>query len=126
MMVLKLILFSLFLHLLDDFVLQAAFLNNGKQKEWWRNQTSNELYKNDYIICLLAHGLEWALLTFLPILTLEESSSWFFLLGMIICNAGVHSFVDDMKANKKKINLVTDQVIHVIQILLTYFIWWAI
>lgn len=125
-MVLKLILFSLLLHLLDDFVLQDAFLNNGKQKEWWRNQTSNELYKNDYIICLLAHGLEWALLTFLPILTLEESSSWFFLLGMIICNAGVHSFVDDVKANKKKINLVTDQVIHVIQILLTYFIWWAI
>ena len=125
MMVLKLILFSLLLHLLDDFVLQAAFLNNGKQKEWWRNQTSNELYKNDYIVCLLAPGLELSLLTFLPILTLEGSSSCF-LVGMMICNAGVHSFVDDVKANKKKINLVTDQVIHVIQILLTYFIWWAI
>ena len=30
----------------------------------------------------------------------------------------IHAFVDDMKANKHKINLIQDQSIHVIQIVL--------
>lgn len=121
-MILKLILFSLLLHCIDDFVLQAAFLNKGKQKNWWREQTSySDLYNNDYLVCLIIHGLEWSLLTFLPILILEEST-WF-LWGMIAANTVIHAYVDDLKANKKKISLVTDQVIHISQILLTYFTW---
>lgn len=125
-MILKLILFSILLHCIDDFVLQSAFLANGKQKRWWRNQNISwwELCKNDYIVCLIIHGLEWALLTFLPILILEKSS-WFILI-IILCNSGIHSYVDNLKANKEKINLITDQVIHVCQILITYFIWWII
>ena len=120
-MIIKLILLSLLLHCIDDFVLQSAFLVNGKQKFWWRNQTSEDLYKNDYIVCLIIHGLEWSLFTFLPILILEEST-WF-LCGIILINTIIHAYVDDIKANKKKINLVTDQVIHISQIMLTYFIW---
>ena len=121
-MILKLILFSLLLHCVDDFVLQAAFLGKGKQRQWWREQTKgNNFYKNDYIVCLIIHGLEWSLFTFLPILILEESS-WF-LWGMIAANTVIHAYVDNLKANKEKINLVTDQIIHISQILLTYFVW---
>ena len=121
-MILKLILFSLLLHCLDDFVFQAAFLNRGKQKNWWREQIGySDLYKNDYLVCLIVHGLEWSLITFLPILILEEST-WF-LWGMIAANTVIHAYVDDLKANKERINLVTDQVIHISQILLTYFVW---
>lgn len=38
------------------------------------------------------------------------------------CNIIVHAFVDNMKANKFKINLIQDQIIHIIQILITFFI----
>ena len=38
----------------------------------------------------------------------------------IIGNAIIHGFVDDMKANKKKINLYQDQFMHIIQIIITF------
>ena len=39
----------------------------------------------------------------------------------IMTNSTIHAIIDDLKANKKKINLVQDQIIHIIQILLTWF-----
>ena len=44
----------------------------------------------------------------------------------IIVNTVIHAIVDDMKANKKKINLITDQNIHFEQILVTWLVWGSI
>ena len=35
-------------------------------------------------------------------------------------NLCIHAITDDTKANKKKINLVQDQIIHFLQIIATY------
>lgn len=37
-----------------------------------------------------------------------------------ILNIGIHYFIDDQKANKKEINLVEDQLWHLLQIVLTW------
>jgi len=36
-----------------------------------------------------------------------------------VINLTIHAFVDDLKANKKKINLIVDQSIHISQIIVT-------
>jgi hypothetical protein len=36
-----------------------------------------------------------------------------------VVNAAIHGYVDHLKANQHKINLVTDQLVHLAQILVT-------
>jgi hypothetical protein len=38
-------------------------------------------------------------------------------------NWSIHAIVDDLKANKKAINLIQDQSIHLVQIILTWGIY---
>ena len=42
---------------------------------------------------------------------------------LLIVNLMIHMFVDNLKANEKKINLIQDQIIHVIQVIFT---WWVL
>ena len=135
------LLIMLLLHIIDDFVMQSAFLCNGKQKEWWYtvgafnddngnyNWRKFELYKNDYKMCLVMHGISWSVMIMLPFIynvfnTYGMTFEWhsIVLLATFVANVFVHSYVDDFKANKFKINLVTDQLIHVGQILSTWII----
>ena len=45
---------------------------------------------------------------------------------MFLVNAAIHAIIDDLKANKKKINLVIDQSLHIIQILITFIVYYFI
>lgn len=116
-----LILFAMiFCHIVDDYYLQGV-LASMKQKAWWRKQESyNENYKHDYIIALIMHAFSWAFMIMLPFI-LVGVNQYAIVISMAI-NTIIHAFIDDLKANKKKINLVQDQVIHIVQILLTWFI----
>jgi hypothetical protein len=111
----------IFLHIIDDYKLQGI-LASMKQKKWWLEQKEyKDLYKNDYIMALVEHSFSWAFMIMLPIaFTLNFNISWW-LIAYII-NFTVHAFVDDLKANKFKINLVTDQLIHLAQIVATWLI----
>jgi hypothetical protein len=40
---------------------------------------------------------------------------------MLVINAAVHAFIDDLKANVRVINLWTDQTIHMVQIAYTFW-----
>lgn len=42
---------------------------------------------------------------------------------LLIVNLLIHMFVDNLKANEKKINLIQDQIIHIIQVIFT---WWVL
>ena len=110
----------LFLHIVDDYYLQGI-LASMKQKSWWiKNPEYNEMYCNDYIIALMMHAFSWAFMIMLPIaiyMHFEISAVFLLVLGM---NFVIHAIIDDMKANKKWINLVVDQTIHVLQIVATY------
>lgn len=121
----KVFLLMILCHIIDDFVLQPICLSKLKQKEWWeRNIGTKEygmplMYKNDYKMALFIHALSWSIMVNLP---------WFlFVSGLtiglsILLNCIIHYIVDDLKANKKKINLIEDQLIHFTQISLTWII----
>lgn len=40
----------------------------------------------------------------------------------ILKSTMIHSFIDNQKANKKTINLITDQTLHLIQIILIFIV----
>lgn len=114
------ILSMLFMHIVDDYYLQGI-LASMKQKTWWQKQESyNDFYKYDYIVALIMHSFSWAFMVMVPIaLVMSFSASIWFAITML-ANTVVHCVVDDLKANKKKINLVHDQSIHVVQIVITF------
>lgn len=110
-----------FCHIVDDYYLQGK-LALFKQKSWWEKNASDEMYKYDYIVALMMHSFSWAFMTMLPVAVSQEFQIDAVFMIMFITNTIVHAIVDDLKANKRKINLVTDQSIHISQIIVTFLI----
>ena len=111
----------IFMHIVDDYYLQG-WLSSAKQKKWWKENAPQELYKHDYIVALIMHSFSWSFMIMLPILiSLHFAFSWFYIVAFVV-NAIIHGFVDDLKANKLKINLIQDQSIHLCQIAITNII----
>lgn len=103
-------------HLVADYTLQG-WLADGKQKSWWKKVCGGETpdkYKYDYIAALVCHALYWSIFICAPF----YASSWF--LCAVMGNTIIHAIVDDLKANRMKINLIQDQLLHLIQILITF------
>lgn len=105
----------IFCHIVDDYYLQGL-LANLKQKSFWKKNAPDEMYEHDYIMALLMHSLSWSFMVMLPLLVYFDFDppNLFFVLYSF--NAAVHAVVDDLKANKRQINLITDQSIHIAQI----------
>lgn len=104
-------------HLVADYTLQG-WLADGKQKSWWKKAFGGEIpdkYKHDYIAALVCHSLYWSIFVCAPF----YASTWFFY--AILVNTAIHAIVDDLKANRMKINLIQDQLLHLVQILATFF-----
>lgn len=109
----------IFAHIVDDYYLQGI-LASLKQKTWWENQKSyNPMYKYDYIVALIMHAFSWSFMISLPILYFGFTR-W--IAVAIILNTIIHGIVDDLKANKHKINLIVDQSIHIVQIIITWIL----
>jgi hypothetical protein len=115
------LLFMIFLHIVDDYYLQG-WLASAKQKKYWRENAPEKLYKYDYIWALLMHSFSWAFMTMLPIAINLNFEINFVFIVIFVANLTVHAIVDDLKANRRKINLWIDQVIHIAQIVLTFLI----
>lgn len=108
----SLLLLCFLLHVIADFNLQGI-LANFKQRQWWKDNYPQSLYKNDWIVSLAIHSLSWSILTFLPFCTDKH----FF--PVVMAQAIIHFVIDHLKANRLCINLITDQMLHLIQILAT-------
>lgn len=127
-----LVLFAMiFCHITDDFYLQGI-MKDMKQKDWWRKQTTDKKYDWDYLVVLLLHGFSWTFMIHLPVVvyglyvgTLTDIATHLFLI-LFTLNWLIHVIIDDTKANAKKINLVIDQSVHVIQVVLTWLIYISI
>ena len=121
--IIAILILMFFAHLVDDYYLQG-WLASAKQKKWWEKNVPDKLYKFDYIMALFCHSLSWSIMIFLPILIYSllnnVNLNWFYL--AIPINLIIHAIVDDLKANKFKINLIVDQSIHFIQIIITWVI----
>jgi hypothetical protein len=111
----------IFCHIADDYYLQG-WLASAKQKKYWQENAPQRLYKYDYIWALLMHSFSWSFMIMLPIAFVDNFSLNTLFLIVFVANMIVHAFVDDLKANKRKINLWTDQIIHICQIVVTALI----
>ena len=116
MTVIEILLLMIFLHIVDDYYLQG-WLASAKQKKWWAENAPNKLYKYDYIMGLFMHSFSWAFMIMLPSIYFNKFNILFFIINLLI-----HMYVDNLKANKLKINLIEDQLLHLGQIIIT----WAI
>lgn len=112
----------LFAHIVDDYYLQGV-LAKMKQKSWWENNAPDKSYKYDYVPALICHALSWAVMITLPILFATAWNPHWAVYLMLGVNLAIHASVDDLKANKHKINLIADQSIHFAQIIITWCIW---
>lgn len=115
------VLLMIFFHIVDDYYLQG-WLASAKQKKYWQENAPDKMYKYDYIWALLMHSFSWAFMIMLPIAFIKgfHIDKAFFM--VFVNNLLVHAFTDDLKANKRKINLWIDQLIHLCQIAITALI----
>ena len=116
------LLLMIFLHIIDDYKLQAGVLNNLKQKKFWEENAPDELYKYDYIWALIMHSFSWSFMIMLPIAFKMGFKLDLSFILMFILNVIIHANTDDMKANRHQINLIQDQLIHIGQIIFTAII----
>jgi len=131
----KLFLLTLLLHFISDFTLQGL-LGNLKWKDWWMRECNRmekeqtlewgsakatfRKYRFDYICGMICHCLYWTLFTFAPIIW-GMNNSWL-IVALVVTNAAFHYVVDDLKANRWRLNLCQDQLLHLVQITATIFI----
>jgi hypothetical protein len=123
----KVLLLMFLFDIIDDFVLQPICLSKLKQKRYWIEECKKynlniSKYDTDYITALLIHGLSWSIMIHVPLMFLGGIRDDFFLLLSVLFNAVIHAFIDDLKANKLKINLDVDQCLHGLQIVITWII----
>lgn len=112
------ILAMIFCHIVDDYYLQG-WLASAKQKKWWEENAPQKLYNHDYIMALIMHSMSWSFMIMLPIaISMSFNVSILFVI-VFIFNAVIHALVDNLKANKLQISLITDQLIHLLQIFVT-------
>lgn len=106
-------------HLVADYTLQG-WLADGKQKSWWRKIFGGHedavpcKYKHDYIAALVCHALYWSIFICAPF----YASTYF--IYAVLANTIFHAVVDHLKANLFKINLVQDQLLHLLQMAVTF------
>ena len=94
-----------------------------KQKSWWADkipEAKQRFYKYDYIVALVMHGFSWAFMITLPVVLYYKFSVTIPIFLSMIANAAIHAAVDHLKANTFKLNLVQDQIIHILQICITF------
>lgn len=117
--------FMLLMHIIDDFVLQPICLSKLKCKEVWTeaNKQYDNLYQNDYLMALFIHALSWAIMIHIPwivyFLKMNEDCQALIFLSILI-HCGMHGWIDHLKANQRKINLITDQSLHLMQIIVIW------
>ena len=105
-----LILFSMiFCHIVDDYYLQGI-LASMKQKEWWKENYPGKFYKDDYLVALFMHSFSWSFMIMLvPTVYLLLNNIYNIrIIILFIINLIIHAATDNLKANKRKINLVAD------------------
>ena len=114
-------LLMIFLHIVDDYYLQG-WLASAKQKKYWQDNAPDALYKYDYIWALIMHSFSWTFMIMLPVILFRTNLDYIKFIIVYIFNLGIHVYTDNCKANRKEINLWQDQLIHMSQIIGTFFV----
>lgn len=115
------LLLMIFCHIVDDYYLQG-WLASAKQKQYWEDNAPDPLYKYDYIWALIMHSFSWSFMIMLPLVFVTNFNIGIVFCIVFVCNMIIHAVTDDLKANKREINLWIDQIIHLCQIIGTFLI----
>jgi hypothetical protein len=113
------LLLMIFLHIVDDYYLQG-WLASAKQKKYWQENAPEKMYRFDYVWALIMHSFSWSFMIMLPVAFISNFEIGIGFMGVFVANLSIHATVDDLKANKKVINLWADQLIHIAQIVFTF------
>ena len=112
-------LLMIFCHIVDDYYLQG-WLASAKQKKYWEENAPDKMYRHDYIWALIMHSFSWAFMIMLPVAFFMNFNIGFEFVMLFVWNVFLHAITDDVKANSKKINLIQDQMVHILQIIATF------
>ena len=114
----------IFCHIVDDYYLQGI-LAQLKQKTWWKENYPDKKYKYDYLVALWMHSFSWTFSILLAPFIYHTYKVGYAVISsyltLFFVNMIIHATVDDMKANQRTINLVCDQLIHVLMIIISWF-----
>ena len=117
----SMLLAMLFMHIVDDYYLQGI-LAKMKQKSWWKEQVPDldkTRYRHDYLVALVEHAFSWSCCVLaLPALVWHVPGR--LLLPLVAVNTYMHAIVDDGKANARVFSLLEDQLMHVVQVLMSW------
>lgn len=108
----------IFCHIFADYNLQGI-LASMKQKSWWESNAPGSLYQYDYLCALLCHSFSWSFMIMLPIAYYQSFDIGLAFVVMLLINTVAHALIDHAKANTGIINLIIDQLAHLIQIEIT-------
>ena len=115
-----------FCHICDDYYLQGI-LANMKQKSWWEKNAPQSMYNEDYLIALITHAFSWSFSISIPLLIAAivrgaKDTGFLTIVGFYFLNTVIHAFIDNLKANKRAINLIADQSVHGLQVFTTWLV----
>ena len=115
------IFWMVFMHVIADYNLQG-WLASAKQKSYWKeNYPDKEMYNNDWIMALMMHSFTWSFMILIPLIYYKYDAESYLI--ALVVNTVIHFFVDDLKCNRFKISLYTDQTAHLLQIVFTWILW---
>ena len=120
MNILFVLILMIFCHIADDYYLQG-WLASAKQKQWWKDNAPDKLYRFDYIWALIMHSFSWSFMIMLPIAISNNFEVSCVFVALLVSNMIIHAFIDNLKANKHMINLWVDQICHMVQIAGTFY-----
>lgn len=116
------------MHILADYKTPDC-LQNFKQQKWWKDNFPNkDWWKTEFIVGLGLHAFQWALFIMIPpvsytLYTDPAKPGINSLPSIFILNILIHAYVDHLKANKGKLSLIEDQLMHFIQIIVTWILY---
>ena len=115
-----------FCHTVADYNLQG-WLASAKQKSYWEENAPDKMYRYDYIMALIMHGINWSFMIMFPLMIYllyigNFGDSLIITFILFIVNIFLHAQIDDMKANVKQINLIQDQLMHLVQVFGSWFL----
>lgn len=93
----------------------------------WEENHPNRLHENNFIMTLCEHAFSWACVTHIPIIiyliVAGIEISVFCFTALFIFHWLIHFMTDDLNVNLLKINLIQDKIIHILQIVVLWFIY---
>lgn len=111
---------TLFAHVIADYTLQGiGIIASMKQKKWWEENYPQKLYKNDYKAALACHSFMWSFVVHIPLILFRYES---IIIVSIFIHTIIHYIIDDLKANKYELNLIQDQILHLVQLITITFV----